>query len=409
MIQMTQDIRLRTDNRQTKEEFLSQFSAAAEEMVIKIQWAWEKGNSRFTSFGKNEELVHIRYMQPWETDEEHPYGTGGSIYWFSRRKLLGYPYTPHFIRNECYRVRVRKYLGEGNFFVLEEVLESRLDISGDDDIYRKVVKRCRERFTGEEKDVLIYCAKDCDVSKTKRADGNALGYAYVDYSAVMDEADKEIKMVGRCMTIPFDDREFSANRNLKFKAGRNYRIRVDTGRDNPSLLALNQLLEADVNNEALSKAGRESLQPVKWPVKGIGDFDIYWDRISMKASREDINWDERYSVSVYLECDEDNCHTAYRTTERFLDIYQNRKAFDQKIFEAVADHLADENGMVETWDEDTGTITRDEMLKRLTLEFLSFEKDGIDIMVGLDDLFTDHAFSLYMNTDGSITLNGLWG
>ena len=65
--------------------------------------------------------------------------------------------------------------------------------------------------------------------------------------------------------------------------------------------------------------------------------------------------------------------------------------------------------MVETWDEDTGTITRDEMLKRLTLEFLSFEKDGIDIMVGLDDLFTDHAFSLYMNTDGSITLNGLWG
>ena len=43
------------------------------------------------------------------------------------------------------------------------------------------------------------------------------------------------------------------------------------------------------------------------------------------------------------------------------------------------------------------------------MELLSFEDGGIDILVGLDDLFTDHAYSLWMNEDGSITVNGLWG
>ena len=47
--------------------------------------------------------------------------------------------------------------------------------------------------------------------------------------------------------------------------------------------------------------------------------------------------------------------------------------------------------------------------QRLSLELLSFEDGGIDILVGLDDLFTDHAYSLWMNEDGSISVNGLWG
>ena len=65
--------------------------------------------------------------------------------------------------------------------------------------------------------------------------------------------------------------------------------------------------------------------------------------------------------------------------------------------------------MVETWDDETGTIPKEELIRRLTLEFLSFEAEGIDIMIGLDELFTDHAFSLYKKADGRIIINGLWG
>ena len=85
----------------------------------------------------------------------------------------------------------------------------------------------------------------------------------------------------------------------------------------------------------------------------------------MQASNEFINWgpkDDKSEVSIYLQCDSDNCHTAYKTTKAFLGVYRDRAAFEKKIFEAVADAL-----------------------------------------------FTDHGYALYMNSDGSLSLNGLIG
>ena len=112
----------RTDSRQTKEEFLAQFEGISEDITVKVAWAWEKGCSKFSSFGK-EDLVHIRFGQPWEADESHPFGTDGNIYWFSKRKLIGYPYSPRFERGVCYSLRVRRWREGGYNFLLEEVLE----------------------------------------------------------------------------------------------------------------------------------------------------------------------------------------------------------------------------------------------------------------------------------------------
>ena len=52
------------------------------------------------------------------------------------------------------------------------------------------------------------------------------------------------------------------------------------------------------------------------------------------------------SASVYLQCDEDNCHTAYKSTERFLSFYNDKDTFEKKILEAVADDLADNDGTI---------------------------------------------------------------
>lgn len=54
-------------------------------------------------------------------------------------------------------------------------------------------------------------------------------------------------------------------------------------------------------------------------------------------------------------------------------------------------------------------MCKNELIKRLRISFLSFETEGIDIMVDLDDLFTDHGYFLYMNSDGTFNLSGLWG
>ena len=232
----------RTDSRQTKEEFLAQFEEAGEDITVKVIWAWEKGCSKFSSFGK-EELVHIRFGQPWEADESHPFGTDGNIYWFSKRKLIGYPYSPRFERGVCYSLRVRRCREGGNNFLLEEVLEKKVDVSSDEKIYRKVLDRFRGRFEAGPREVMICCAHDADVRKAERADGMAIGYAYVDYSAVIDTPGGEPKMVGRCMAVPFNDRDFAENRSLKFKAGTVYRVLALQDKNNPSAMVLDRLLD----------------------------------------------------------------------------------------------------------------------------------------------------------------------
>jgi hypothetical protein len=134
--------------------------------------------------------------------------------------------------------------------------------------------------------------------------------------------------------------------------------------------------------------------------------------ISMKACNDNNCLEpalEGSGAVVCLQCDPDNCHTAYRATEAFLKVCADREAFVKKVFEAVAGDLSDKEGMADTWDDEAGTITKEELMQRLSLELLSFEDGGIDILLGLDDLFTDHAYLLWMNEDGSFTVNGLWG
>lgn len=119
----------RTDNKQTKEEFLSQLAGEPEEIVVLVRWTWKKGDSRFSSFGK-EDLVHIVCAEP-KNEEGRPVGIG-TVYWFSKKKLFGYPYTPCFTRNECYRLRVRRCKTGYNYFFLEEILESNVNVSSAD-------------------------------------------------------------------------------------------------------------------------------------------------------------------------------------------------------------------------------------------------------------------------------------
>ncbi len=59
--------------------------------------------------------------------------------------------------------------------------------------------------------------------------------------------------------------------------------------------------------------------------------------------------------------------------------------------------------------DEAGTITKDEFINRISLSYLCIEPGGVEIMVSLDELFTDHDFSLYMNNDGSFNITGLWG
>ena len=97
-------------------------------------------------------------------------------------------------------------------------------------------------------------------------------------------------------------------------------------------------------------------------------------------------------------------------TNKFI---QNKNDFTSKVFTAIADHLADENGMIETWEgESQGDvhITRDELIKRLSLTFIYIDVNGSgSVLVNLDGMFTDHSYEVYFGADGTFEANGLMG
>lgn len=114
---------------ENKKGFLQEFSEGTEEIVVKVRWAWEKGCSAFQTYGK-EERAEIQCLSPKNIENPgNPIGAVGTVYWFSRKKLFGYPYAPHFLRNEYYRLRVRRNKSHPNWFVLVDVLENNVVVS----------------------------------------------------------------------------------------------------------------------------------------------------------------------------------------------------------------------------------------------------------------------------------------
>ena len=94
-------------NPKSREEFLAQFEDTSTEITVKIRWSWNKGSGPFQKVG-DENLAYVNFICPWLASEQYPFGRGGQIWWFCKRKVLGYPYPPHLKEDNCYKLRVRQ-------------------------------------------------------------------------------------------------------------------------------------------------------------------------------------------------------------------------------------------------------------------------------------------------------------
>ena len=79
----------------------------------------------------------------------------------------------------------------------------------------------------------------------------------------------------------------------------------------------------------------------------------------------------------------------------------------------MAEELSGDDGLIETWEGKTEgdvKLTKEEFVKRLDITDLWLKHDGSgSVMVSLDEMFTDHAYAVDINADGSFEAQGLMG
>lgn len=297
-----------TSNPKNREEFLAQFEDTSKEITVMIRSSWDKGNGPFLKVG-NESLAYVDFNLPWLATEQYPFGRGGQIWWFCKRRIMGYPYPPHLKRKTCYKLLVRQSKTNEFFYYLEDVIEKDVGVAKDDSIYKTVKQRMLGRYTGDSVELLFYNIENVDMSKVKNIPGFGMSSESAYFSAIKEEeSDKPIIADGDVL-IPVDDRDFAQNKGIRLMAGKIYRVRArQINQEDLKVYAIEELLEKDVEDKELAELGRKALKPVPYVVDGIGEFTISRENQSLLARGIVVrdNTDAGSEISIYMECDKDN-------------------------------------------------------------------------------------------------------
>lgn len=400
-----------TSDPKSREEFLAQFEDTSTEITVMIRWSWEKGNGPFLKVG-NESLVYADYLNPWFATEEYPFGRGGQIWWFGKRRVLGYKYPPQLKRNHCYKLRVRRCKTSESTFYLEDVIERDTDASKDESIYEIVKQRMLGRYTGDPEELLFYNIESVDMSKQKNIRGIGLSSGSAYFSAIRKAgSDKPVRADGGVL-IPADDKDFAKNKGIKLKAGKVYRVMArHIDEEDLNVYALEEFLEKEVDDKELAELGKKALEPVQYVVDGIGEFTISRENQSLLArgiiSRDKANGCDE--ITINMECDSDDPTRADKSAEVLHRIFDDIDATERKIFGAIADAVTDKDGNIEVWSGDSQNISREDFMKRLSIIVINIDGSGAELFIDLDDMFTDHAYTAYMDSDGNVRVGDLVG
>ncbi len=403
-------------NTVSKEEFLAQFEKESMEITVEVRYGWHKGVKPFPLFGK-ESLASFDYLVPWLNDPEGPLGVFGEIFWFCKKSLFGYPYKPEFKVGKIYRLRVRpgKFSDRPRFryFFLEEVLEENVNLFTDDTVYKNARDRYYKDTEADAYEMSVLIGRDIDISKRKSNSQYSVNNVITSFNAVRFADSGKARMIDGILEIPFDDRDFSCNRDIKLKAGSIIKIsaRRRTAREMDNVYILDKLLETDIKDDELKTLSTEALIPGKWHIDGIGDFDVKNGEAAGK-----ILWkpsDDTSEVNIALTCDPDNPKSAALAEAHLKKILEDKAAFEKNVYDAMAEELSGDDGLIETWEGETEgdvKLTKEEFVKRLDITDLWLKHDGSgSVMVSLDEMFTDHAYAVDINADGSFEAQGLMG
>ena len=120
-------------------------------------------------------------------------------------------------------------------------------------------------------------------------------------------------------------------------------------------------------------------------------------------------------VDIMLEPDGNESVSAQNALRHLHTFVPNAADWDTRIKQSAADEFAEKDGTIETWggcesDSEGETISKEEFMRRIAMNFICFYSDGsIFFDYNLDDMFTDHGLGVNADISGSIESCALWG
>lgn len=110
-----------------------------------------------------------------------------------------------------------------------------------------------------------------------------------------------------------------------------------------------------------------------------------------------------------MECDHDNPTRADKSARMLHKIFDDIDTNERKIFSAIADDIADEDGNIEIWEDERSSISKEDFIKRLSICVINIDDSGAELIVDLDEMFTDHVYSAFMDNDGNVSAGDMMG
>ena len=120
-------------------------------------------------------------------------------------------------------------------------------------------------------------------------------------------------------------------------------------------------------------------------------------------------------ITVFLETDGEEKTTAFASLQSLRAFVKNAADWDERIRQFAADDFAGKDGTIEIWGDcdgnnEGGFISKDEFMRRISMNFIQFYADGsLFFDYDLDEMFTDHGLGVHAHISGRIESCALWG
>ena len=371
------------------EEYKKQFKPETLELIVRIRWCWEKGNSDFGMLGDyykaDAQIYRVFDVKSGEMIDDGMYEFY-RMEWLSPKKLFGFKYGYKFKKGNLYHVLVREYISEGDEkckrYYLEQVLEENVKIPTLDPI-----RIFESKFEEKETDLTVLIQRRIN------------GWAIMDvnyrvpkanFIASIDHNTNELSQSYGVLT--WMEKESKSKIKFNFDDLETYHVRVRKSKENDnSYLLLNVIKK--VKDDRLEQPKAEYLKPV---VIGneFGEFEL----------DKDFNWFEgkigylgdtcivRFSV-------EQGEAIAEKQLNRLGAITKDLADWDEKVKKYATQELFD---LVNDWCEEEREITEEEFWQRIRVTEINIDPDGVvEVELDNDEMFADHSIVIDIDENGN--------